>query len=320
METKEQIEARLLGYIEELCNIKKQDDYKSLSKYDCLKVKIARYIWEYARIVFPKGIRIKNDERNVVCHVCDCGVEINSFACDFVENFVYDPKKGNPIHYIVKVLKQKICHAGSENDKLEKRRGIRLSENKDDRSVDKRYRELVKICKKEDKDIKSPGVAEWLASHTKTSLSEIKDLISAHSIDFDDGKGIPSFEKIIAEIIYKKYDEDLEKKYKNFFSKIEQCYLSLQNRTKEFVSALITFNLLKEFEKCKESRVFIADLLSPYSFVEKSMLDSWKEEKGLGDQKDIAIKFKPGLSEASAESDASRTVKNFLDKLKRPVE
>ncbi len=316
METREQIEKKLLGYIEELSKIKKDcPDYKNFAKYQRLEGLIPTYIWKYAEILYPKGI--KNSEKNIVCHVSDSGVEINEFARHFVETFEYNPKNGPVLNYITKILNQKILSAGTEKDKMEKRKGIRLSDNKNDDSVDKSYRNLVIACKHAGKKLSDPGIVEWLAENTGKNQERIAFLISSHNFSFEEAdNGCSIFDGLTEGELYKEYNSEQEDKCKGFFEKIEQCYRKQRVETRKALLPLITFTLLKDFEKSKEkSRELIADLLSPYSFVDKTILDSWKEGNALGTQKEIAQKLRPGIPEDAAEAYASTTFNRFRDRL-----
>lgn len=108
-----------------------------------------------------------------------------------------------------------------------------------------------------------------------------------------------------------------EEKYTTLFNKIEETFQKQQLRTKPYISALITFNILKEIEK-KEKTSFhikISDLLAKYAFSDQEILSNWKAGYDIGRQKDICRRFKPDLSIENAESDASRTFKKFLEKM-----
>ena len=258
-----------------------------------------------------------------MCSVEESAVEICEFAQYFVKKFVPDQNKGDVLNYIKKILWQKIIHAGNTRYKLDKRNGIRISDNKTDDASDKLYRELMKICKKNDKSIMDKGVKKFLADQTGKTIKKIEEIINAHTFSVigeihksSDGEDFSLLDLMTDKDLYKEFDSDREKQYRVLFEKLESCYISENYKKQKYISSLVTFNLLKEFEKSEESRSYIASLLDSFSFIDRELLDLWKDGKDIGTQKSIAQRFKPHLSDNDAKSTASRDFRSFLDKFK----
>ena len=317
----EQIEKHLLKDIDELASVRKLPDYTNLAKYQRLANKIPEYIWKYAALIVETekiGYQ-KRDGKWVSCRIEDAGLEIAEFSSNFVKSFEPDKNKGDTLNYLRKVIRQKIKHAGSEYYKQEARHGIRLSENKTDESVDRQFAELVKICVKEEKNIFDKETIEWLASQTGEEENKIEKLIEMHSFSVKreytvtkKGETVSVFNLIESpdfdsEESAREKAAILEHQIKVFFEPIQKKYDETNSQPKKggYLSALVTSLVLSRLEaqamesKSEFSRIFFADVLQNYSFVDKALLENWKNGARLPADKQIAAAHGRGPTTAS---------------------
>lgn len=226
------------------------------------------------------------------------------FARDFVDSFEDDSsKKDGALHYIAKILKQKIKHEGSEKAKDEKRQGIKKSKNKTDDSHDRRYAGLVKICVANGKKVHDEGVAEWLSAQTGKKISKIKELIDEHTISVcqesfktHDGETISIFDTFEVDSVYTTAEERLQREkkfgalFEAYLEKIEAQYKNARPQPKKdgFLSAIVTRWLLSKFNDLSSLREVACDLISKYEFADKDLLAKWKNGEKLPEQQEIA--------------------------------
>lgn len=294
-----QIESKIRNFIfgtDGLLVLRQKDDFKNLAEYQKLKIKIAEYIWRYAEVLFPKGIR--DAKFNSVYQVQDAGIEINEFALYFVEKKNFDDftDQNGIFTYIKKSLNQRIVKAGREEIKNKKRQGIRLSKNKTDENIDREFSKLLKICKTEGKNISDEKTIEYLSVLTGKTFDEINELVKTHRFfvsgefqTLENGEEISVFDTEL-ESPNKEYDSTREEKYKTYFDEIQKKFDDTNSQPKQngYLQSLLTREILYKLQKIETSRVLIADLLENYSFVDKTLLENWKNEESLPSQKEIA--------------------------------
>lgn len=294
-----QIESKIRNFIfgtDGLLVLRQKDDFKNLAEYQKLKIKIAEYIWRYAEVLFPKGIR--DAKFNSVYQVQDAGIEINEFALYFVEKMNFDDftDQNGIFTYIKKSLNQRIIKSGREEIKNKKRQGIRISENKSDENADRLFSELLKICRNEGKNLNDEKTIKWLSLQTGESEEKIKYIIQSHTFKTESewrkdssGEEFSVFDTNL-ESPNKEYDSTREEKYKTYFDEIQKKFDGTNSQPKQngYLQSLLTREILYKLQKIETSRVLIADLLENYSFVDKTLLENWKNEESLPSQKEIA--------------------------------
>ena len=237
------------------------------------------------------------------------------------------------VSYFEAVLPQEIEHEIQSEAKKALKENTGLSDRKIRIFFDyNRFKTNVEMIAKNRKDLSEEKIQLLYLSTSNTygiqkeelekiiEDSERKIVLESDTIfENEDGESDSILESAETSIFNSEFDENDEKRYEELFRKIEAVFEGLQERTKDYVSALVTLNLLKELEKIEKSRPQIADMLKKYSFVEKNRLNLWKDYKDLDNQKEIGMTFKKNSYEKNieknAESDASRTYKSFLKKL-----
>lgn len=309
-----------------LVSVRKKADYKNLAEYQRLQMRIPHLIWKYAEILFPHGIPVaQKGSKGIICRLCDSGLEINEFLRDFVETFEPDSSRNEEyvLHYIAKVLRQKIRTAGIRKANEDRRQGIRLTDNKNDDSHDKAFADLAKICDEYGKNIREKNTAEWLSAQTGKKVEKIKYLIDSHSFTFEanevknkDGDICSLFNLVSEEDIdyssrnrtseeMEKGEDERKERFKSLLEpileKYDAHYKAARSDTKKggFLAAVMTNSILAKFDEPSEEltsfRSFTCELISRCEFarekVSLDMLEEWKNGKKTISQKELAEKF-----------------------------
>ncbi|WP_296330930.1 hypothetical protein [uncultured Treponema sp.] len=305
-----------------LVSVRKKADYKNLAEYQRLQMRIPHLIWKYAEILFPHGISVaQKGSKGIICRLCDSGLEINEFLRDFVETFEPDTSRNEEyvLHYITKVLRQKIRTAGIRKVNEDRRQGIRLTDNKNDDSHDKAFADLAKICDKYGKNIREKNTAEWLSAQTGKKIEKIKYLIDSHSFTFEanevknkDGDICSLFDLVSEEKLepisqnlsqekIKSGEEERRNRFKSLLEpileKYDAHYKATRSDTKKggFLSAVMTNSILAKFDDLTSLRSFTCELISRCEFAREkvclTMLEEWKNGKQVISQKGLAEKF-----------------------------
>ena len=305
-----------------LIAVRKRADYKNLAEYQKLQMRIPVSVWKYAESLFPNGIRIaQKGKKGIICRLCDSGLEINEFLNNFVGTFEPDTSRNEEyvLHYIAKVLRQKIREAGIRKANEDRRQGIRLTDNKNDDSHDKAFADLLKICDEYGKNIREKNTAEWLSAQTGKKVEKIKDLIDSHSFTFEanevkdkDGDICSLFDLVSEEKLepisqnlsqekIKSGEEERRNRFKSLLEpileKYDAHYKAARSDTKKggFLSAVMTNSILAKFDDLASLRSFTCELISGCEFarekVSLDMLEEWKNGKQVISQKELAEKF-----------------------------
>lgn len=305
-----------------LIAVRKRADYKNLAEYQKLQMRIPVSVWKYAESLFPNGIRIaQKGKKGIICRLCDSGLEINEFLNNFVGTFEPDTSRNEEyvLHYIAKVLRQKIREAGIRKANEDRRQGIRLTDNKTDDSHDKAFADLLKICDEYGKNIREKNTAEWLSAQTGKKVEKIKDLIDSHSFTFTanevkdkDGDICSLFDLVSEEKLepisqnlsqekIKSGEEERRNRFKSLLEPIlenyEAQYKAARSDTKKggFLSAVMTNSIFAKFDDLTSLRSFTCELISRCEFAREkvclNMLEEWKNGKKTISQKELAEKF-----------------------------
>lgn len=229
------------------------------------------------------------------------GCEITEVAIRCISNF--DSNKGIFLHYFNSAWKQEYSHILGEKLHEDKYRGLRITEE-DRRAVHKYIRLVDKIgmdCSTNERYRRLSEAME-LPVERILELARLSNVnVGGDSYTSNDGDEqslwdqIPGAESVSRNI-------ETFGAIETILSRIETVYESLQNRQKPIVSDMITIKICS----------FLTDTrMRGFPFVSSSVMDEWIEYGTVPTQRDIAKKY--GRDEASI----SRTVKNFLEKLKK---
>ena len=229
------------------------------------------------------------------------GCEITEVATRCINNF--DADKGVFIHYFNAAWKQEYLHIVSAKLQEEKYRGLRITE--EDRRAVKKY---VKLAEQFGMNTSSEAMYKKLSEAMELPLERIIELaklsditVIGDSYSSDDGDEqslwdqLPGKEDVSLNI-------ETEEELDAVLNKIETAFCSLQERQKPIVSDVITIKICS----------FLTDETAErFSFISEAVIEEWNKSRSLPTQREIAKKY--GRNEASI----SRTVKDFLEKIKK---
>ena len=282
MESKEKLEKELRKLIQDAVDIREQPNTDN--EWKILKTKLTKDIWQYARKIYHDDIT-------------KCGIEIIEIVGKLLK--WVDPTKGDPIHYLNKSIKNciKKMKKSSESDKS--RGGIVAF-------PEKKIEEMKRWSEGYGKDINSPETQEWLTQVLPISIEEVKTLsqddelfkISQISSENNQIKSPPFLSYMP--------NED-EESLDTVLLSIQETWKKSQERTKKYLSALITRQLLSEL-----GRIFpdtkLLSVIQRHEFCDKSILEKYLTYQ-LPTQEDVARQFNKD------KSDASRTMATFVKKI-----
>ena len=233
----------------------------------------------------------------------DYGLEITETANRCIENF--DATSGDFLHYFNAAMAKEYRRASAKRNMQEVRSGLHISEEDD-----KNIRRMLKLL--EAKGITNPTEEQLglLADALDVSVETVRNtVISIHETSVisdvaynNDGEEISLFDTVVSDI---GVDSDMidAEACAALLSKIENAYLTCQERQKPLLSAMMTIKICEVVCSCGIS-------VEAYSFVNKEIIETYIKCGTLPTQREIADRF--GKNEASV----SRTVKEFLEKIK----
>ena len=231
------------------------------------------------------------------------GLEITETANKCISSFKIE--NGSFLNYFNVSMAKEYRRASAKKQIEEMRGGIHIAEE-DERNI----RKIVKY-------INSQGTYELTKEHIRLvaeayELDEnyVEELIRANKEAVtispnsynDDGESvsifdmIPSTESVDSELSDKEGCEEI-------LSKIEECFLECQERQKPILSAMLT---VKICETVCSNGISVES----YSFANKEIIETYIKYGVLPTQRDIADRFEKN------EASVSRTVKEFLEKIK----
>ena len=253
--------------------------------------KMAEYLYCYLLAI--------NEDRYM-----ELGLEIMETATRCIEN--YDPQNGEFLHYFNAAMKQARMKAEAQRDIQNARRGIHVSDE-DDRNI----RKMLKL-------LGSRGIVEptseqitIIAENLKVSVDKVNEVIRinketavlSETMINDDGEEISLFDTIAS-------DENIEQSVisadncRVVMESIQTAYDGCQERQRPILSAMLTVKIAPVVRQ-------YAIPVSEFSFVNKQILMEYIQTDTLPTQRDIAARFDKN------EASISRTVKEFLGKIKR---
>lgn len=167
---------------------------------------------------------------------------------------------------------------------------------------------------------------EYVLSYIYTSLKHIvcskrkKNQIQTESYDYSDFAGSKIDTKETVEN-YHKQPIDYEKSYKELFDIIQAKFSKCQDRagknTKEYLSALITYRLIREEKRAKVLDELFFDIMKEYDFADKELLnelhEAYSKDLKLPKQKEIAARYvRSSTGKERKGDDAARYLRPFL--------
>lgn len=308
--SKTKIEERLRAIATDLLAL---NEHPALSRGMTLEEKLDSYSTEW-RSLYTEGCAKICRYAMMVFHdrAERHGILLMKIAHDCFKN--YNPAGGDFVSYLSHTLSTEFTRTEQKEFVDEMRGGVVLSE----RSI-QMAREFYATVEGMGKNPQNPKVQEWYCKRFGIAPEALREAlqtdcdtrVAGETVPVEGGEEFSVFDTLGVFDLNSGYDEERESEYKKAFDKIEAVFQKQQERTKAYTSALVTHCLLKEMERTERSRLFASDLLAPYSFADKEVLAQWRSGGDIGSQKDIAQRFNRD------ETDASRTMRKFLEKVEK---
>ena len=300
---KEKIERKISLTSEELFDLKKCGR-SSDEEFRVLRTKLMGLLCEWSKLVFGKE-RVENAGEEIAQCIA---LSIDSFDCN----------EGRYINYISAALKKEVRRA-SERKKIFESSVVSFPE--------KKRQKLIRIlhCAEEyGKDLGDSGVQKKLAELYGGSPEEINKLLHLYSQSrtigetkvLDDGEEISFFDEAAAQEWNMDKSEEssiIEKNaLENAISTIDSVFCMQQDRTKAYLSALVTHRILSDFNNAHVDLNLMHELLQNRNFTKtkfsQKVIESFFSQGDFVTQKEVASWFKKD------DTDASRTLRRFSEK------
>ena len=306
---KTKLEERITRVASEIFRIPAQSRTGS-AEFLSLRTKLAECLWNWARLTFDEE-KVRNS-----------GTEIMDCVNRSLESF--NGPSADYIKYISASLKKEITRA-SERKIVFDERAISLPEKKR-----RLLKNMIRSAKEYGKDIQNKECQEHLASmygHTKEEIADLvkwyfQSSVQSETTVNDEGEEISLLDtkRVFENSGGRTPAQELEQKdeISLVLTSIDKVFTEQQDRTKPYLSALLTRQLLEELEQAGIDRGTALDNLAGRAFAMTDEALKVKEAFLSGEscpaQQELAAWF------GKDKTDASRTMRNFLDKLKRREE
>lgn len=249
---KKQQEAKIIRIATELFPFVQQKN-TACAEFLTLRAKLTDAVWRWALLTFnPEKIK------NAAIEIMEC---VNRSVLS------YEGTAERYINYLARSLKQETARA---NIKLHTFQSeiIPLPENKR-----RKWNRLCTAAAHYGKDIERAETQEWLAKRTGYSMNEIAQLmewkvqtaIQSEHIDSENSNGYSLFDSaaLCIQNGYKTADTFLiEQDYiEHYLRLIDAAFAASQDRTKPYLSALLTHRVLCELDAAKVDSTVIAVVL-----------------------------------------------------------
>ena len=301
---REKLECKITETFSELLLLKEKNRQDS-EEFTSLRTKLAENIWKWASGVFQKA------------GVQNAGEEIMKCVNLSITSFEGSAEKY--ISYISVSIKNEIRRA-NEKLKLFESSAISFPQKKQ-----RQLKQMIHWAEQYGKNISDPEVQERLAAIFGTSKSEINELLRLQeqsrttgekSVDEDGNEYSVLDEKSVSQ---KSGCGDVDfdflielEELDSCVEKINDAYLNSQERTKTYISALITRQFLCEAESANIEIETALDLIRKKTFAEtqaaRKVIEFFQKNE-LPTQEEVASWF------GKDKTDASRTMRKFLDKM-----
>ena len=274
-----------------------------------LRTKLANAVWQFAVLTFSTA-----NIENASVEIMEC---VNRGVLS------YKGTAEHYINYIASALKQEINRANIRLHTFHSEI-IPLTENKR-----RKWNRLCAAAAHYGKDIERAETQAWLAKRTGGQISEIIKLmqwqlqttVQSEHIDFENGNRYSLFDSaaLCIQNGYKTADTFLieQDHIECCLQLIDAAFAASQDRTRPYLSALLTHRVLCELDTAKVDSTVIAVVLRNVRFSDTehghTLIRLFFEVEAFPTQEDIAKQF------GKDKTDASRTIHKFLQKVRQKV-
>ncbi|MGP1491581.1 MAG: hypothetical protein ACTTI6_11065 [Treponema sp.] len=274
-----------------------------------LRTKLANAVWQFAVLTFSTA-----NIENASVEIMEC---VNRGVLS------YKGTAEHYINYIASALKQEINRANIRLHTFHSEI-IPLTENKR-----RKWNRLCAAAAHYGKDIERAETQAWLAKRTGGQISEIIKLmqwqlqttVQSEHIDFENGNRYSLFDSaaLCIQNGYKTADTFLieQDHIECCLQLIDAAFAASQDRTRPYLSALLTHRVLCELDTAKVDSTVIAVVLRNVRFSDTehghTLIRLFFEAEAFPTQEDIAKQF------GKDKTDASRTIHKFLQKVRQKV-
>ena len=286
-----------------------QQQNTACAEFLTLRAKLTDAVWRWALLTFnPEKIE------NAAVEIMEC---VNRSVLS------YEGSAEHYINYLARSLKQEINRANIRLHTFQSEI-IPLPENKR-----RKWNRLCVAAAHYGKDIERAETQEWLAKRTGCTVNEIAKLmewkvqtaIQSEHIDFENGNGYSLFDSaaVCIQNGYKTADTFLieQDHIECCIRLIDAAFATAQDRTKPYLSALLTHRVLCELDAAKVGSTVIDVVLRNARFSDtehgRTLIRLFFEAEAFPTQEDIAAQF------GKDKTDASRTIHKFLQKVRQKV-
>ena len=305
---KKQQEAKIIRIAAELFPFVQQKN-TACAEFLTLRAKLTDAVWRWALLTFnPEKIK------NAAIEIMEC---VNRSVLS------YEGTAEHYINYLARSLKQEINRANIRLHTFQSEI-IPLPENKR-----RKWNRLCVAAAHYGKDIERAETQEWLAKRTGYTVDDIAKLMQWHvqtavqseHIDSENGNGYSLFDSaaVCIQNGYKAADACLieQDHIEHCVQLIDAVFAASQDRTKPYLSALLTHRVLCELDAAKVDQETITGILSNKTFAGtehgRKLIRLFFEAEAFPTQEDIAKQF------GKDKTDASRTIHKFLQKVRQKV-
>ncbi|MBD5441830.1 MAG: hypothetical protein HDR34_00230 [Treponema sp.] len=297
---KQQLEEHIQATATEIFSLAETARRDGREDFKSLKTKLAADIWKWCAVVF-------GSERTG-----NAGVEIMECIKRSLSSFKGEAAGYMP--YIATALKTELWRAAVKAA-LEERCLIHLPDKK--QRMIKQFLHFAKRC---GKDITNPNVQKLIAKECLCTVEEIAALAQYYARSFvrgdtivsDDGEERSLWDVVPAKDATLEETVMLKTELERCLTEIDKAFAAAQERTKPYLSALITHRLLVKLESAQADMDNAIALLRAASFAKtkeaQKIIAEYQKGGAFCTQEDIAKHFDRD------KTDASRTLKNFWKK------
>lgn len=298
---KQRLEERIQATATEIFSLAETARRDGREDFKSLKTKLAADIWKWCAVVF-------GSERTG-----NTGVEIMECINRSLSSFKKDEAAGY-MHYIASALKKEIRRA-EEKSAVEERCFISLSDEKQ-----RQIKQFLRFADYYGKDITNADVQKLFAKNCACPVEEIAALAQYYARSFvrgdtivsDDGEERSLWDVVPAKDATLEETVILKTELERCLAEIDRIFSTAQERTKPYLSALITHRLLVKLESAPADMDNAMALLRAATFAKteeaQKIIAAYQKGGAFCTQEDIAKHFDRD------KTDASRTLKNFWKK------
>lgn len=303
---KQQLENRIQATASEIFSLAETSLPTGSEEFKSLKTKLAADIWKWCGEVFGSE------------KIGNTGVEIMECINRSLSSFKKDKNEGESaryMNYIAAALKKEIARATAKAAN-EERCLIRLPDKKR-----QKIKQLLRFAEYCGKDITNTDVQKMIAEEYSCTVEEVSALAQYYVQSFargdtiisDDGEERSLWNSVPAQEIMTEEKVIQKTELECCLTEIDKTFAAAQERTKPYLSALITHRLLVELESAQADMDNAMALLRAASFAKteeaQKIIAAYQAGGVFCSQEDIAKRF------GRDKTDASRTLKKFLEKV-----